>query len=79
LHYLYYLSTIFIIDALEYKIDDRVHKIHNHPDIIQNIFNIEYKDYNFLYAGLSGILCTLPILIPISIIFYFLKWKLYHI
>jgi hypothetical protein len=34
MEYIYYLSAIFTIDALEYKLDDRVHKIHNHPDII---------------------------------------------
>lgn len=52
--------SVGISDGIELFFNPKVHKHHNCPDIMR----MDWKDYNFFYATLSGIKCSFFLFIP---------------
>jgi len=52
--FLFYLLSIGLSDAIEYKLNPLVHRIHNAPDIM----NKSWYEYNTFDAFMSGIKCS---------------------
>lgn len=62
-----YIMSIGLSDAIELYFNPLVHSIHNAPDIMRKRF----KDYNYFDAFMSGIYCSVPIVVEYLICYTF--------